>query len=159
MPRYTYNESLKVLSLETPLTNKDELLAVCKEVDEEVADTEINLFIESAHLIVCEHLDGWGVSTGRLTLVERYLAAHFAAITYIPAVFESVGKVQASYQAKVALNLDQTRYGQQAKLFDPTGELKKLSDGVFAKRYGITWLGMTNRDWRLSTNATVEINP
>lgn len=151
---YAYNESNKTLDEGTPLIPTSQILQVCKEVDEDTPPDELTLFLQSAHLIVCEHLDGWGLSAGRLALVERYLAAHFAAITYTPAVFESVGKVQASYQAKIALNLDQTRYGQQAKVFDPTGQLKKLSDGVFAKRYGITWLGMTDKQWSLSANAT-----
>ena len=156
MTKYTYLDSKKVLVEGTPLTNRTELLAVCKEVDEETPTEETTLFIAQAHLIVCEHLDGWGLSTARLALLERYLSAHFAAITYTPAVFESVGKVQTSYQAKVALNLDQTRYGQQAKVFDPTGQLKKLSDGVFAKNYSITWLGTTpcDRRWRFTENAS-----
>lgn len=143
---YTYTEGSQVLDENTPLVTKEELLAVCKEVDEETPDTDINLFITGAHLIVCESIDGYGVSSARLALVERYLCAHLAAVTYAPSAFEAVGKVQVSYSTKVALNLDLTRYGQQAKLFDPTGQLKNLNDGKACKRFSITWGGLDKKN-------------
>lgn len=138
--QYEYDEATKTLALDTPLTNRAEVLLICKEIDADTPVDEIELFITGAHVLVCDTLDGYGVLPARLLLVERYLAAHFAAITYLSASFESVGKVQASYFGKVGLNLDQTRYGQQAKIFDPTGQLKKIDDGVI-KRYSIDWLG------------------
>jgi len=144
---YVYVESAEVLEDDVPLVTNPEVLLICKEVDEDTPDEEITLFVNSAHIIVCEHLDGYGISTARLALIERYLAAHFAAITYPPAAFESVGKVQQSYSLKIALNLDQTRYGQQAKVFDPTGQLGRLNSGVLSKRFGISWLGITQEEW------------
>lgn len=148
---YTFDENNKNLDINTPIIADSELLAICKEIDEDTPAEEITLFIQSAHIIVCEHLDGYSISTLRLALVERYLAAHFAAITYPQAVFESVGKVQASYSMKVALRLEQTRYGQQALFFDPTKNLKKLDEP--SKTFGITWLGMTDQEWE-ARNAT-----
>lgn len=152
--KYTYDETKKVLDIAVPLTNKSELLAICKEVDESTDTIELDMFINTAHIVVVENLDGYSLSTERLTAIERYLAAHFAAITYAQAVFESVGKVQASYSMKIALNLDQTRYGQQAKFLDPTGELGTLNEEKVKKQYGITWLGMTQEEWEASANAT-----
>lgn len=148
---YVYNESTKNLDITIPIITTAELLSVCKEVDEDTPAEELALFVQSAHIIICEHLDGYSISTLRLALVERYLAAHFAAITYPQAVFESVGKVQASYSMKVALRLEQTRYGQQALFFDPTKNLMKLDKP--SKTFGITWLGMTDQEWE-ARNAT-----
>jgi hypothetical protein len=152
---YNYDETTKVLVTATPLITQAELLAICKEVDEETPTTELDLFIGTAHIIVCEHLDGYGISTERLTIVERYLAAHYSAVTYTPSVFESVGKVQVSYSTKLGLGLDLTRYGQQAMSLDPTGNLKKM-DKATGKRAMISWLGMTEEEWEASANANTQ---
>lgn len=142
MKTYTYDESTEVLDEATPLTNIAEILAICKEVDDETPVTEMNMFIQTAHVIVCENLDGYSISTARLTLVERYLAAHFAAVTYTPTSFEAAGKVQESFSTKVALGFDLTRYGQQALRLDPTGNLRRMDEAKI-KKATISWLGVT----------------
>jgi len=145
MKIYDYDESTKVLDENTPLTTIAEVLAICKEVDEETPTTEMDMFIATGHILVWENLDGYGIPTSRLTMIERYLSAHFAAITYTPSSFEAAGKVQVSYSTKVALGFDLTRYGQMAVRLDPTRSLKNLDEGKI-RRASITWLGVTDAE-------------
>jgi len=82
--------------------------------------------------------------------IERWLSAHFYCIMRNQRKFESVGKVQQSLDSKVDLLLDQTRYGQSAKLVDYAGNLAaldntlkdiktKLPAGVY--KIFMSWLG------------------
>mgnify|MGYP000389150408 CR=1 FL=1 len=59
--------------------------------------------------------------------------------------FESIGKLQNSFSMKVALGFDQTRFGQQAKKIDPTGQLKRIDDGT-QHTISISWLGMNETE-------------
>lgn len=143
--KYSYNEASKTLVLETKLVTEAEVRRVCAELETEGTATQVADFINTAHLIVVEQLDGWGISAPRLKEIEKYLAAHFGAITFPVAAFESVGKVQASYQQKVALDFRFTKYGQMALSLDPTGQLDDTK--TKGKTYSITWLGQTQADW------------
>lgn len=117
----------------TVLVTDAEVKGICREIpSKESAVT----FINAAHVMVWERLEGKGLSENRLKLIELYLAAHFAAITFPVASFEAAGKVQESLQYKVDLGLDYTKYGQQAQLFDSSGTLKKKFSA------SITWLGL-----------------
>lgn len=150
MGKHVFDETTKVLDPAVPLIDRNGVLYVNKELDEEIPQEEMAVFIESAHLIVCEHLDGWGLSLPRLTLIERYLAAHFSSISYPQATFEAAGKIQVSYSVKNAFNLDATLFGQQAKTFDPTGQLRKLSEGKLATTVSIDWGGIVQKEWEAS---------
>ena len=69
MKVYDYDETTKVLDENTPLTNIAEVLAICKEVDEETPVDEMNMFIATAHVLVWENLDGYSIPTSRLTMI------------------------------------------------------------------------------------------
>jgi hypothetical protein len=146
MARYSYDESKRVLDPDTPLVSDNDLTTICKEAEDEASVDERTMAIATAHAIVYEYLDGYGVPLTILDIVERYLSAHFICITYPQTVFESVGKLQQSFSMKVALGFDQTRFGQQAKKLDPTGQLKKLDDAKAPVPVSITWLGMTQTE-------------
>lgn len=152
MKIYDYDETTKVLDENTPLTTIAEVLGICKEVDEETPTTEMDMFIATAHVLVWENLDGYSIPTSRLTMIERYLSAHFAAITYPQSSFEAAGKVQVSYATKIALGFDLTRYGQMAVRLDPTRSLKGLDESKI-RRASISWLGVTDEE-----RATIDAN-
>lgn len=123
---YTYNESAKTLDASTPLVTRDGLLLICKEIDEDTPEAETTSFISTAHTLICELLDGYGVSTSLLTEIEKYLAAHFATLSYNTVQREGLGPLSRSYAVKLDKGLDYTRYGQQAVSLDPTGVLKNV---------------------------------
>ena len=117
----------------TPLITDLDLRKICTELEDN-EDVSTDIFISSAHTIVYEELLHTDYGTDRLTLIELYLAAHFAAITYPVTSSEGIGgKANESYQYKVGLGLNFTKYGQQALL---------LSGGLLGtKRVNISWLG------------------
>ena len=122
---------------EVLLITEVDLREICVELD---ADTSATIFMNSAHTIM---FDTYGVSTtfsaSRLRLIELYLAAHFATVTYQPTAFAGVGKLQESVQYKLGLGLQNTKYGQQALL---------LSDGkLLGKKVSISWLGTIPRNY------------
>lgn len=104
-------------------------------------DVEIDLtpFIEVANSLVTEKCasalneDGDAYyDAARLELIERWLSAHFYAIRDPRVSSEQAGSVGASYQNRVDLGLDQTTYGQQAKILDTAGGLASLD--IMAKK-------------------------
>ena len=81
--------------------------------------------------------------------IETWLAAHAYHILDPQRVREEVSTVREVFQQQVDLGMDQTRYGQMAKLLDTQGWLagldnaqKEIKVGLGSKRkIGITWLG------------------
>jgi len=130
---YSYDEANKVLDTDNPLVDREQLLLVCKEIDDGTSEDETDAFIAAAHTTVCEHLDGWGISASVLSLIEKYLAAHYAAMTYPSVQREVLGPMSTTFALKTETGFAASRYGQTAMSLDPTGALKKLSDGLGRK--------------------------
>ena len=91
-------------------------------------DSSVSLgaFITAASLTIDQHLSGQGLSNELLKEIERWLAAHLAAVYQPAAASEREGDKSATYEGQTGLGLDFTRYGQQVKLLDPTGTLANL---------------------------------
>lgn len=111
-------------------------------------DVTIDLapFILTASELVTELCVPAGYTDIRLELIERWLAAHFYAVRDPRATDEKAGSVGASYESKVDLNLNLTRYGQQALVLDTKGGLAALNRsaslaGGGRRTVGVTWLG------------------
>ena len=138
---YEYDETTKVLDSGTPLVDRESLLIICKEIDADTPTDETDAFIEAAHTMVCEYLDGYSVPTSMLTLIEKYFAAHFAVLAYPSVSHERMGPMGRTYLLKADGGLESTRYGQTAVSLDPTGELKKLSEGEGKKRVTMASIG------------------
>lgn len=138
---YRYSEAAKVLDLETPLVLRAQLLTICKEVDADTPEEETTEFIKSAHVVLCNVLDGYGVPGSTLEQIEKYLAAHFAALTYPSVQREGLGPMSRSFAIKAGDGIAATRYGQMAIGLDPTGMLKKFSDGQGVKTVTVLSVG------------------
>lgn len=70
------------------------------------------------------------VSANVLELVERYLAAHFIAITDPRVATEQVGSLLTTYQYKLAQGLAITHYGSMAMFLDTSGRLSNWNNRV-----------------------------
>lgn len=123
---YEFAEGKKVLDEETPLVTREDLLLICKEIDEDTPEDETTSFIASAHTVLCNTLDGYGIPESLMTLIEKYLSAHFATITYSAVHRQTMGPLSQAFMLKVDLGLNATRYGQMAISLDPTGMLDNL---------------------------------
>jgi hypothetical protein len=110
-----------------PRTTSASVIAICplKEIGDDLTP-----FIEVANSIVtavCVNTES-NYSDSQLELIERWLSAHFYSIMRNQQKFRSAGKVQEALDSKVDLLLDQTRYGQTAKLVDYIGNLAALDN-------------------------------
>jgi hypothetical protein len=87
--------------------------------------------------------NGMTVEPARLELVERWLGAHFYAVSDRPFASRSTGGGSGSFDGQTGKSLDFTAYGQQAQLLDPTGYLVSLSsgEGEVRPRVGGFWAG------------------
>lgn len=112
-----------------------ELTQLLVEVDE---DAVLSEYIDPANELVTEVcapvtkvVAGVTVlwyTTSRLKLIEKWLAAHFYCILDAQSKRDRVGPITFESQNKVDLCLDQTRWGQQAKVMDTAGGLSRLDE-------------------------------
>lgn len=103
-----------------------------------VSVTDLTPFMEAANEMVDELLAPLtNPDTGqsfhlpaRLTRIETWLSAHFAAVEHRRRIQEGVGPIQATYEGKVDLNLSVTEYGQQAMVLDTSGTLARYNNAL-----------------------------
>ena len=136
---WTYDPATKTMDEQMPLATRAMMLLICKEIDADTPEAETTAYIETAHVYLCSVLDGYGIPTSLMTQIEKYLAAHYAAIAYPVTKREGLGPLSRSYESKVALRFENTKYGQQALALDPTGRLglQKLSVNGYSVGSGI----------------------
>jgi len=93
----------------------------------EISDTAP--FIDTATVIVDEHLMDSGMSDSILKKIELYLTAHL--VTLHPSerqLTESrMGDAQDKYTGKFSQGLDSTQFGQMVKILDYTGKLTNMT--------------------------------
>ena len=138
---WTYDAATKTMDEQTPLATRAMLLLICKEIDADTPEEETTAFIESAHVLLCSVLDGYGVPASLMTQIEKYLAAHYAAIAYPVIQREGLGPMSRSYATKIDLRLDNTKYGQQALALDPTNVLAEINAGKTKRAVSVTSVG------------------
>ena len=93
-----------------------------------VTEAQITVFLTPANVIVTNYLaDYITEDDDLLELIERYLAAHFVAMSPLARESKSEGigggDISVSYMGNAAMGLDFTTYGQTAKILDTTGKL------------------------------------
>lgn len=116
--------------------------AVNNILETNIGDTDLTPFIETANLIVTEHLTAAAItpalSAARLELIERWLAAHFVRVREERVTEMSAAGTRTKYEGQDGMGLRATKYGQQAIALDPTGILSGLSgdaDSQVRKRF------------------------
>lgn len=105
---------------------------------------EVAPYVATANLLVTEELGSAGLTTDRLTQIELYLAAHFAALTpnapQANMTQGESGEDRIRLGGQFGMGFDQTRFGQQAMAMDTSGNLRRLqkpkaSFSVFGPEY------------------------
>lgn len=90
--------------------------------------TNYDTFIATANMVVTKYVAiNSNYTDGDLQLIETWLAAHYCCINSPRKTQSTISSVQASYEAKVGMGFNLTRYGQQAMLLAGYGELAKLN--------------------------------
>lgn len=92
-----------------------------------LTEGQVNAMINTAHLVVEQHLTTQGLSADLLTQIELWLSAHFVCIRDPRKKQVKVDEVSVTFQGEVGMGLQGTMYGQQALALDPTGSLASTS--------------------------------
>ena len=105
----------------------------------DVPDTvDLGPYIDSASLLVTGKLSLLGYSGPELEMIERWLSAHLYEVDNPRIRKEVIGgyqKGEDSYESRIGLGLDLTRFGQQVKMLDYLNGLTKRI------KMDIIWLG------------------
>ncbi len=135
-----------------PRTDAESVARLLEDFDGDAESADEDLFepfILSSNELVTELCTDSDYSDARLELIERWLAAHFWTISHQQVKFFSAQKVQESYDSKVDLYLNQTKYGQMAQMLDTKGNLAALNNvakDIIKRVAGGTWLGKTSEE-------------
>lgn len=109
-------------------------------MDTGLSDTGLRAHIEAAALVTNEALtDDDGVPVhdeDRMTSIERYVAAHFAAAQDPTVEKDGLGTARVTYETATGDGMAETRYGRRAIELDSTGTLR---DGTKAPAEFDTW--------------------
>lgn len=108
------------------MANRCTGVEVLEIIDTTLTENQIAPFITAANVTVTNILSGSGLSSATLKEIERWLAAHFAAIRDPRISREEAEEAEATYHGKSDMGLDHTPYGQQVKLLDTTGTMTNL---------------------------------
>lgn len=101
--------------------------------------TALDPFMRAAGMIVTARCAPLAYSADELIEIETWLAAHFATLPEGQLRAEQAGQARDEIAIKIDLGLDQTTYGQTAKVLDHLGGLAGL--GLQRKRVTFFWAG------------------
>lgn len=88
-----------------------------------LSESQINAFINTAHQVVEQRLNGKQIPEALLAEIELWLAAHFLSMRDPRKKQVKVDDMAVTYQGETGVGLEATSYGQQAVALDPTGTL------------------------------------
>jgi hypothetical protein len=102
-------------------------------------ETNLEPFITAAAMVVGRRLATLAYTADELAEIERWLAAHFATVPEGQLRAEQAGQARDDIAIKIDLGLDQTTYGQTARVLDTLGGLAGV--GAPQKRVKFFWAG------------------
>jgi hypothetical protein len=123
-----------------------EKVAAIVETDE---DDDLEPFIEAANSLVNDVCLNSSYTESKLTMIEKWLAAHFYCVFRPRSQQEVTSKIQDTYEGKVDLRLQVTKYGQQVLILDTAGNLAGLNNSagkILKVPASLNWLGVTDQE-------------
>jgi hypothetical protein len=123
-----------------------EKVAAIVETDE---DDDLEPFIEAANSLVNDVCLNSSYTESKLTMIEKWLAAHFYCVFRPRSQQEVTSKIQDTYEGKVDLRLQVTKYGQQVLILDTAGNLAGLNNSagkILKVPASLSWLGVTDQE-------------
>lgn len=91
---------------------------------------ELEPFIETASELIDNNDDLAALDSDLLIVIEKWLAAHFAAAWDQRITYQSYGISKVKFQGDYGKSLNATDYGQTAIALDPSGTLQDIANGV-----------------------------
>lgn len=126
-------------------TTEDQVRGILLKDYDSQNNPSLDPFIEAASaltdgVVAAAARKGVVLGDASLELIERWLAAHGYCMNDPQYSEKQTGRARGVYLGdKAVKGLDGSRYGQHAKLLDPTGYLKALDKGGGV---GLYWLGL-----------------
>lgn len=116
----------------------DEVRIIMRDVTEaDFPDATVNAYITGANATINENLSGEGLSDTILKEIERWLSAHYMAISQVrTSKKEKAGTAEIGYIDHYGSGLNLSDYGQTVKALDSTGILSSLG-GAAASVFAI----------------------
>ena len=110
-----------------------------------VANPDLTPFIDTASALVddvaeCATNKGKPLTSGRLELLERWLAAHFYQQSDQGYTQRATLRASGTFQGDTGMYLESTKYGQTARNLDSSGCLNAIANGT-RKVAGGFWAG------------------
>lgn len=96
-----------------------------------------------ARVQACATAKGTPLTQDEIDVVGAYYGAHVYAMSDQTYASKSTAGASGSFHGQTGLNLDGTKYGQEAKSADPSGCLTAIASG---KRAGGFWAGKRESD-------------
>ena len=103
--------------------------------------TDINVFINTANMMVTSWLETAGLTDETLKEIERYLSAHVLSVQDQRTKSVGVDVLSESYQGQWGMGLNGTSYGQMAILLDTSGTLGKIAKNGYSKSASLNMIG------------------
>jgi len=103
--------------------------------------TDIDVFINTANMMVTSWLETAGLTDETLKEIERYLAAHVLSVQDQRVKSTGVDVLSESYQGQWGMGLNGTSYGQMAILLDTSGTLGKIAKNGYSKSASLNMIG------------------
>ena len=97
--------------------------AEVKEIISLTTLTDTTPFINTANILVTQHLGNSNISSALLEEIEKYLAAHLVALhpDERQVTKQKIGEAEDTYAGNFGTQLDFTQFGQMVKTLDYTG--------------------------------------
>ena len=103
--------------------------------------TDIDVFINTANMMVTSWLETAGLTDEVLKEIERYLAAHVLSVQDQRVKSVGVDVLSESYQGQWGMGLNGTSYGQMAILLDTSGTLSQIATKGYKKSASLNMIG------------------
>jgi len=104
--------------------------------------TDIDVFINTANMMVTSWLETAGLTDETLKEIERYLVAHVLSVNDPRAKSMGIsGAPYESYQGQWGKGLEGTSYGQMAILLDTSGTLNQIAKDGYKKSASLNMIG------------------
>jgi len=119
-----------------PRVTDDEVFAII-----DTSLTDIDVFINTANMMVTSWLETAGLTDETLKEIERYLSAHVLSVQDQRVKSVGVDVLSESYQGQWGMGLNGTSYGQMAILLDTSGTLGKIAKNGYSKSASLNMIG------------------
>jgi len=103
--------------------------------------TDIDVFINTANMMVTSWLETARLTDETLKEIERYLSAHVLSVQDQRVKSVGVDVLSESYQGQWGMGLNGTSYGQMAILLDTSGTLGKIAKNGYSKSASLNMIG------------------